>query len=144
MSNRLAALGLFLLATLAWSLPPALRWSTRVRRPEPPVVYRESDSRQLSWSPRHRSAAAGPCAGEEPGGWEGLLLGFPLDLNRAADQDLEALPGVGPKTAAALREVRDARGGFGTVEDLLQVPGIGPTRLEALRPLVRVGGKSRE
>lgn len=62
----------------------------------------------------------------------------PIDLNRASSADLEALPGIGPATAAAIASWRDDNGPFSVVEDLLEVPGIGPAKLAALAELVVV------
>ena len=149
--ERLAVLGLFLLAALAWAAPPLLE-RLRSRRPEPAVLYAPAPGRALVWSPvstLHPSTldglvlgtggrAAGPV-----GGWRGLLFGHPLDLNAATADDLEALPGVGPKTASAILDARRSLGGFRTAEDLLEVRGIGPKTLEKLRPLVTVGGPAR-
>ncbi|WP_343601513.1 ComEA family DNA-binding protein [Mycobacterium sp.] len=61
-----------------------------------------------------------------------------IDLNRATAQQLDALPGVGPVTAAAIVAWRDAHGKFTSVDQLAEVDGIGPARLDKLRPLVRV------
>jgi competence protein ComEA len=58
----------------------------------------------------------------------------PLDLNTATAAELEALPGIGPKIAAAIIAGRP----YSTVEDLLRVKGIGPATLEKLRPYVTV------
>lgn len=64
----------------------------------------------------------------------------PVNLNTATEEQLDALPGVGPATAKAIVAERSRRGGrFQSVEDLLQVRGIGPAKLEALRDLVTVG-----
>src|SRR5690606_33403848 len=52
---------------------------------------------------------------------------------------LEALPGVGPATAAAIVEHRERIGRFTSVEQLLDVRGIGEAKLAALRDLVAVG-----
>ena len=60
----------------------------------------------------------------------------PLDLNRATAEDLDALPGVGPATAAAIVAYREANGPFGSVDGLLEVPGIGPAKLEAIRRFI--------
>lgn len=64
--------------------------------------------------------------------------GRPVDLNTASVDQLDALPGVGPVTAAAIVAWRTAHGKFATVDQLGDVDGIGPARLEKLRALVRV------
>ncbi|OBI37501.1 ComEA family DNA-binding protein [Mycobacterium colombiense] len=61
-----------------------------------------------------------------------------LDLNTATVQELDALPGVGPVTAAAIVAWRQSNGKFTSVDQLADVEGIGPARLEKLRALVRV------
>lgn len=138
--ERLAVLGLFLLAGLAWAAPPALRHLQELRRSTVPLtIYPEAPAGTLAWSPAPvapQPAAASPAP--LPGGWQGLLLGQPLDLNAATLEDLQALPRVGPKTAAAILALRAERGRFAAVEDLLAVRGIGSKTLEQLRPLVRV------
>ncbi|WP_445165978.1 helix-hairpin-helix domain-containing protein [Mycolicibacterium sp. Dal123E01] len=62
----------------------------------------------------------------------------PVDLNTATVEQLDALAGVGPVTAAAIVAWRDANGKFSSVDQLGDVDGIGPARLEKLRALVRV------
>jgi competence protein ComEA len=62
----------------------------------------------------------------------------PVDLNTATAGDLEALPGVGPATAAAILDDRARNGPFASVDDLDRVSGIGPAKLDALRELVTV------
>jgi competence protein ComEA len=61
-----------------------------------------------------------------------------LDLNTATTEQLDALPGVGPVTAAAIVAWRQANGKFTSVDQLADVDGIGPARLDKLRALVRV------
>jgi competence protein ComEA len=61
-----------------------------------------------------------------------------LDLNSATVEQLDALPGVGPVTAAAIVSWRQANGRFTSVDQLADVDGIGPARLDKLRRLVRV------
>ncbi|WP_415822671.1 ComEA family DNA-binding protein, partial [Mycobacterium senriense] len=61
-----------------------------------------------------------------------------VDLNTATVQELDALPGVGPVTAAAIVAWRQSNGKFTSVDQLADVEGIGPARLEKLRALVRV------
>jgi competence protein ComEA len=60
----------------------------------------------------------------------------PIDVNVAGAEELDALPGVGPATAAAIVTERERNGPFVDVDDLDRVPGIGPAKLEALRDLV--------
>lgn len=61
-----------------------------------------------------------------------------LDLNIADESALDALPGVGPVTAAAIVAWRETNGPFSAVEQLGEVDGIGPARLARLRELVTV------
>jgi len=87
-----------------------------------------------------------PAVGEEPPpvavggepGPAGAAPTGPVNLNTADAAALEALPGVGPATAAAILEHRTKVGAFTSVEQLLDVPGIGEAKLEALRDLVGV------
>ncbi len=62
----------------------------------------------------------------------------PVDLNTASAAQLEALPGIGPATAAAILSHREELGRFGSVADLLGVRGIGEAKLAALEELVVV------
>ena len=70
------------------------------------------------------------------GGWQ-TFAGGKINLNRAAAEELERLPGIGPAMARRIVERRQARR-FTKVEDLLQVKGIGKAKLERLRHLVEV------
>jgi competence protein ComEA len=61
-----------------------------------------------------------------------------LDLNRATEQDLEALPGIGPVLAERIVEYRQVRGVFRDVEQLRRVKGIGKKKFDRIRSLVGV------
>jgi competence protein ComEA len=63
-----------------------------------------------------------------------------LDLNRATEHELEALPGIGPVLAGRIVQYRRAQGAFGTIDQLRQVKGIGKKTLDRIRPLVQVTG----
>jgi len=60
-----------------------------------------------------------------------------VDLNRATEVELVALPGIGPAKARAIVAAR-ARRPFRRVTELLRVRGIGPKLLARLRPVVKV------
>ncbi|WP_245596017.1 ComEA family DNA-binding protein [Paenibacillus taiwanensis] len=47
-------------------------------------------------------------------------------INRASEQELTGLPGIGPSKAKAIIVYREKNGLFKTVKDLLKVKGIGP------------------
>jgi competence protein ComEA len=61
-----------------------------------------------------------------------------ININTASEADLEALPGVGPVTAAAIIDYRTQNGPFSAVDDLIDVSGIGPSTLEQIRPFATV------
>jgi competence protein ComEA len=61
-----------------------------------------------------------------------------ININTASETDLEALPGVGPVTAAAIIDYRTQNGPFSAVDDLIDVSGIGPSTLEQIRPFATV------
>ncbi len=84
------------------------------------------------------SAPVSGAPGPRPSGTAKPKAGGALDLNTATVEQLDALPGVGPVTAAAIVAWRQANGKFTSVDQLADVDGIGPARLDKLRPLVRV------
>jgi len=47
-----------------------------------------------------------------------------LDLNRASLEELVGVPGIGPRMAQAIVDLRLKKGSFKQVEDLLEVTGI--------------------
>lgn len=82
-----------------------------------------------------QGAGGGP-PGAGGGGAAGGAAGAKVDLNAATAEQLDALPGVGPATAAKIVADRTANGPFRNVEDLLRVPGIGAKKLDVLKDLV--------
>lgn len=59
-----------------------------------------------------------------------------INLNTATLAQLDDLPGVGPVTAQAIIDWREANGGFRAVDQLLEVDGIGEKTLADLAPHV--------
>jgi competence protein ComEA len=64
-----------------------------------------------------------------------------INLNSATLEQLEALPGVGPKTAQLILEYRQKSGGFKKVEELMNIKGIGEKSFLKLKPMVVVTAK---
>jgi len=81
-------------------------------------------------------------------GWTGAEVAAPgvpadrlqpvVNINMASKDQLETLPGIGPKTAEAIIGFRRAKP-FVRVEDIMEVSGIGPKTFDRLRPLITVG-----
>ncbi len=63
---------------------------------------------------------------------------FPLDLNTATQDELDALPGIGPVTAGKIVAYRLEHGLFASLEDLQNVPGIGEATFAAIKDFLRV------
>ena len=76
---------------------------------------------------------AGEPAAAETGSPNASSSVYPVDLNRATDEELARIPGVGEVLAARIVAHRDSHGPFTAMEDLLDVPGIGEGRLAAMR-----------
>ncbi len=86
-----------------------------------------------------RVAPLEPCAARRMAGPALRLLGLKVDVNRASVEDLQALPGVGPKLAERLVAARPYR----SLAELRGVPGIGPKRFVELSEAVTVGEEGR-
>lgn len=63
----------------------------------------------------------------------------PINLNTATAAQLEALPGIGAKTAQLIVEHRQKNGNFKKVEELMNIKGIGEKSFLKIKPLVTVG-----
>lgn len=61
-----------------------------------------------------------------------------VNLNSAPAEQLERLPGVGPKTAARIIEYRQKNGGFKKIEELMNVRGIGEKAFLKMKPQLTV------
>ena len=65
-----------------------------------------------------------------------LFFNQPLSLRTCRQEDLEILPGIGPRVASAIIATRLKKGHLSSPKDLLDVPGIGPSLLQRILPLV--------
>ncbi len=62
------------------------------------------------------------------------VLAIPVNINTANAEELDILPGVGPKMAQAIVDFREAHGKFSALEDLQKIKGLGPRKFAAIRP----------
>jgi len=62
-----------------------------------------------------------------------------LDINKATVEQLQTIKGIGPKTAAAIVDYRNAHGAFKSVDALTAVKGIGSRKLERIRSRIKAG-----
>lgn len=108
----------------------------------------EDAQTEMASSDEHTTAvnpyAAGMLSDRQSGAVPNRSSKGRLDLNRATKQDLDALPGVGPKLAERIMKYRQSMGVFQSLDDLRGVKGIGKKTFERIRPLVTVtpGDKS--
>ena len=65
-----------------------------------------------------------------------------VNINTASAAELEALPGVGAKTAARIVEYRQKNGPFKKIEELMNVRGVGEKNFLKLKPQIIVTTKA--
>jgi len=63
----------------------------------------------------------------------------PVNINTASVAELDALPGIGAKTAALIVEYRQKNGPFKKIEELMNVRGVGEKNFLKLKPQLTVG-----
>jgi competence ComEA-like helix-hairpin-helix protein len=56
-----------------------------------------------------------------------------ININQATAEELESVPGLGPKLSQRIVEYRNIHGSFHKLEDLVNVSGIGPKNLEKIQ-----------
>ena len=126
MAHRIA-LAALLVAVL---VPSAIR-----RLPPGERVSCEPEGRGVP--PAHWIGCRGDPGPARPlNGVELVLLGRPVDLERATAEDLAAVPGIGPGLAPEVVRDREEHGPFRTPDALRRVRGIGPARMERARPWI--------
>lgn len=94
------------------------------------VYLPSSDGGALPGASAGGDARVATSGGDESGGL--------VDINAATSQELEALPGIGPSTAAKIVADRETNGPFSSKEDLQRVSGIGEKKYAALADSITV------
>lgn len=61
-----------------------------------------------------------------------------VNINTAGIEELDSLAGVGPATAQAIVDEREANGPFSSIEDIQRVSGIGEKKFEKLKESICV------
>lgn len=65
-----------------------------------------------------------------------VTLGIPISLNRATEQELDTIPGIGPSLAKKIIDYRSLHGPFKTADEIRSVPGMGRLRYLKIRPYI--------
>ena len=66
------------------------------------------------------------------------LLEKSININTAGIEELERLPGIGEKTARKIIALRNNRGAFGKLEELLDVKGIGEVKFNKIKKFLYI------
>lgn len=101
----------------------------------------ENGGWQVVNDPRFKDGEIVGCNGGVSGmvyGKEALTFGLKMDINRVPCEDLTIIPGIGSELAERICKLRDERGRFRNVEELLDVKGIGVKKLEVIRRYVEI------
>ncbi len=61
-----------------------------------------------------------------------------IDINKATFDQLEVLPGIGPKLAQRIIKYRETHGSFKSLEELKQIKGIGEKKFEKIKPYIYI------
>jgi competence protein ComEA len=72
------------------------------------------------------------------------VLSTPLNINTANATELQALPGIGAKTAARIVEYRQKNGPFKKIEELMNVRGVGEKSFLKLKPQITIAPAKAE
>lgn len=67
-----------------------------------------------------------------------LMQPWTVDLNEATSQELQLVPGLGPKLIEAILTHRSERGRFNHLEDLALIPGFKEQRIRTLSRYLRI------
>lgn len=62
-----------------------------------------------------------------------------VNINTATLEQLDTLPGIGPKTAQNIIDYRNANGAFESIENIQDVPNIGQVTFDKIKDLITTG-----
>jgi competence protein ComEA len=92
----------------------------------------------LALSPVAADAAERTTAAHGAAGASANAPAQKLDVNRASAEELLAVPGIGPRMAQAILDLRTKKGSLKRIEDLLEVAGIKEKKLALLTAYLEV------
>ena len=128
----LAAAGVALLAAGVWSLT---RWPS-----SGPGLACDADD--VRWIDAGASGLVARCAPQLPRddvpAGPARLVGAKFDLNRATEDELAEVPGIGRTLAHALVAGREARNGFQSWQEVDGIPGVGAAKLRLLQDVSEI------
>ena len=61
-----------------------------------------------------------------------------INLNTATKEELITLPGIGEKTAEKILELRNIKGNYSSLDELLEVKGIGDTKFNNIKKFLYI------
>lgn len=61
-----------------------------------------------------------------------------ININTAAIEELDTLPGIGEKTAQKIIDYRKSSGGFKNIEEIKEVSGIGEAKFSQVKDLISI------
>lgn len=107
----------------------------------PVRVITQSHTAQLP-QPERGVTGEIPTVQDEPPEEDETEAVFPININTATAEELQALPGIGETRAEAIVAYREEHGPFTYVEDLRGVSGIGEGILANIMDYITVGEQS--
>lgn len=102
-----------------------------------------ADSAALSSRKRKKGRRLFPRAAEQAHDI-GVSSAGPVDLDRAQEWEILALPKVGPTLAHRILANRDSLGPFGSLDELRRVNGVGNAVVDAITPYVTFSQQPRQ